>query len=54
MIELLVLAADFGLFIPICGSVLGFFFLLYLSHKYKWRKKWTSYSYRLIKKWNLG
>ena len=54
MINLLILSENFGLLLPIGGGVLLFFYILYLSHKYKWRNKWNSYSYKMMKKWNLG
>jgi len=49
MIKLLILAADFNLLLPISGSVVVFFILLFLSHRYKWRNKFNNFLYRISK-----
>lgn len=51
---LLVLSQDFPLLFPIGGTVLALFILLMLSHKFKWRNKWNSFLYKMMKKYNLG
>ena len=54
MITLMTIATNFELLLPVGGCVLGFFLLLYLSHRFKWRQKWNNFLYRTMKKWNLG